>query len=109
MSKKIIAAMTADLFMHTETNARPWDVHVAQSAGRELRVEVPDDATVDEILAVAHAAGMPKGSSRSGVFQIQTDNGIFQHADARRRERGYGRITTATSIFQTWAELEASE
>lgn len=97
--------MTAHLFKFTETNRRPWLDHVARGAA-VYAVEVAPDATLAEILDAARAAGVPQGTQRAGVFEVQTDAGIWQHARLLFRERGFGRITPETAVFTPWDQLE---
>jgi len=93
--------MKADLFFYTETGRRPWLEQVARGA-HSLRVEVPDTATLVDILTAAAAAGMSQGSQRSGCFEVQTDLGIWSHHNPEFRERGYGKLDPAKAVFEPW-------
>jgi hypothetical protein len=95
--------MRVDLFYFTETNLRSWSEQVALGA-HCYSGEVADDSTLDQILA---ASGLPKGSSRGGVFQIQTDRGIWVDHRPAFVERGFGRLDPAKAVFKTWAEVDA--
>lgn len=75
---------------------------------RVVLVEAPADATIDVILGLALDAGASKGNGRTGIFQVQTDIGIWTTIDGRPF------VTTspgkrAMIAHQTWAELEAEE
>jgi hypothetical protein len=100
--------VNTDVFQYTETGRRPWAEQVARGA-TSLRVTVPATATLVDILAAAYAAGLPKGSQRSGVFEVQTDLGIYTHHNPVFRERGYGRLDPDKAIFQTWEQLEQAD
>jgi len=84
--------MNVDCFYYTETNRREWAAHVALGA-KVVRFEVADDATLADIMTAA-----PRGSSRSGTFEIQTDAGIW----SRRDERQFGRLNESNAIFTKW-------
>jgi hypothetical protein len=93
--------VTAHLFQYTETSRRPWAEQVARGAG-VYTVDVPPDATLPEILAAAYATGMPRGSQRSGVFEVQTDHGIFSHHNPLFRDRAYGKLNPDKASFTPW-------
>lgn len=99
------ATMKAQCFYFPETNRRPWLQQVKRGADY-IEVEVTTDATLADILTAARAAGLPRGSSRSGCFEVQTDAGIFTHHNPAMAERGYGRLDPARAIFNTWEQLE---
>ena len=90
-------------FTRTETNRRPWAEHV-QRPSHAYAFDVEGD-TVEELLAAAQAQGMPKGSSRSGCFEIQCEAGIWQRRDGRQ----WGKLTSANAVLKTWEQLEAEE
>lgn len=70
---------------------------------RVVQIDLPDEAPLADILAAAYRAGASKGSSRSGIFEVQTEAGIWAHP-------GGGKIDPpARACFQTWDELEAAE
>lgn len=100
--------MRAQCFFFPETNRRPWPQQVKRGADY-IEVEVATDATLPVILATATAAGLPRGSSRSGCFEVQTDLGIFAHHDGAVRARGFGRLDPARAVFNTWEELDKQE
>jgi len=87
-----------NLFFFTETNRRPWAEHVARGA-RCLTVD-SDATSLSGLLALA-----PKGSARSGVFEIQTDEGIWSRVDGRQ----FGRLNKLNATFKTWEQLENNE
>lgn len=63
-------------------------------------VEVEAGATVEEILEAGRAAGLPKGGASSGVFEIQTDEGIWSVETARV-------LRPNNAVFKTWEQLDA--
>lgn len=93
--------MNADFFFYHETNRRPWPEQVARGAS-SLRFEVPDNATLPEMVAIAHKRGLPQGTQRSGLFEVQTDAGIYAHQNEAFRERGYGKLAPNSAHFTPW-------
>ena len=61
-----------------------------------------DGEDVMGLLAQAYELGLPKGSSRCGCFEIQTDAGIWSSSTG-------GRLSKANASFSTWEQLEAAE
>jgi hypothetical protein len=85
--------------MYTETNQRPWEEHILRGAKvYTFDCELPARAKPSAILAAAKSAGVPSGSSRSGAFEIHTDEGIYARSDGRT----YGRLSDANYTFATW-------
>ena len=64
--------------------------------------DAPADATLQQLLAIAYAARMPKGSARAGCFEVQTDAGVWSSPTG-------GRLNPRTATFKSWDELEAEE
>lgn len=64
-------------------------------------------AHLDELLLAGYNLGFPSGSMRSGVFELQTDEGIWARPDGKKLTR-----TTRTgqkAVFKTWEELDHEE
>lgn len=95
--------MRADFFYYTETNRRPWAEQVARGA-QVVTVDVPENATLPEMVALARNNGLGAGTQRSGLFEVQTDKGIYQHARPDFRERGYGKLDPNNAHFTPWEE-----
>lgn len=91
--------MRYDFFIRTETNRRSWEDQVKRPANI-FTFEIEGEHDVDELIALAISMGMPKGSSRSACFEIQSDEGIFSRIDGR----SYGRLTNRNSEFNSWDE-----
>lgn len=68
---------------------------------RDLSVDLPADLPLADALAAAHAAGLPKGSQRSGCFQAQNDLGIWDSHNGKR-------FDPAKATFRTWEELDTT-
>lgn len=47
-------------------------------------INVPVNATVAQMLEVAHAAGAPTGTHQNGIFQLETELGVWQRQDQMR-------------------------
>ncbi len=88
--------MRADVFYKTYNRV------VSRARTLYVVVEVPETATLGEILAAAFAAGCPRGNRGSGVFEIQTDLGIFDTTTARS-------LTDRNARYRTWDEIDAEE
>ena len=79
---------------------------------RSVSVEVAADATPAEMIAAALAAGASIGTSRTGIYEIQTDDGIWTRTDKAIRcfERINGEIVVSKKFaFKSWEQLEAEE
>lgn len=90
-----------DFFFRRETNHRPWAEQVKRPAS-VVTVVLPHATTIEDAILAARAAGMPKGSSRSGCFEIQNDMGIWSSKTG-------GRINPKTASFKTWEQIEEEE
>lgn len=84
-------------FFHRKENKNfdPNDVWVVE-------LDLPETVTLAEALDAAHAAGMSKGSQRSGCFEIQTDRGIWSQVNGKKIDPTRPELTP----FKTWEELE---
>jgi hypothetical protein len=83
--------------------AEHWD----REGAYYVKLTLPSDTPLDEAIGAARATGLfGKGSSRTGVFEVQNDLGIYSHP------KGYAnlqRVKPSTIAFRTWAEIEAAE
>ena len=79
---------------------------------REARILLPKHWTAADALLFGRSAAsgfaLPKGTHRSGIFQIQNDLGIWSQQDDRRIDFTTPRKAAKVS-FQTWEEMEAAE
>lgn len=78
-------------------DGRPWDVEL----------ELEDSSTFEAlqvILNAAYAQGVNKGSRRSGIFEVQTDDGIWSHINNRRIEIDTERKRKNVE-FKSWKQL----
>ena len=90
-----------DFFFFAETSRRSWEDQVSLGA-KSISLTLPSGTPLEDALQFAMESGMPKGSSRSACFEVQTDTGIHQRKDGK----GWGRLTPANSEFVTWDQLE---
>jgi len=68
-----------------------------------VQLDLPADTGLPDILAAAYRAGASKGSSRSGIFEVQTDIGIWSREDG-------GKIDPPTRArFSSWSALDGAE
>jgi len=98
--------MRADCFF------RRWNRDPAKRfATRNVRVvtvEVEASASLPEILAAALKRGASKGTHQTGIFEVQTDRGIYDRADGMRLDVSTP-LKAAKVRFKTWDQLEAEE
>ena len=87
---------------------------VARMGVREWSLVAAADMTVAQLLEAVHAPhdgaphGCPRGSSRTGLTEIQLDAGIV----AAWTENVHGqpqKVTEANAVFKSWEQLEAEE
>ena len=76
-------------------------------AGRvvEYGLSVPLGSSLADLLSLAKAAGIPlggRGRNYGGIFEIQTQAGIWSTVDE-------GKLDLAHGIFKSWEELEKEE
>ena len=91
--------MQADIFFRT-FNKIPERQNV-----QVVTVDVPHDATVRDMVAAAAAAcgkALLSRNGRIGVFEIQTDLGIWDREDE-------GCVLNGAVRFRSWEQLELEE
>lgn len=62
-------------------------------------------ADLQTIIEAAWAAGVSKGSQRSGIFEVQTDDGIYSHINEKKIDPSKPNKVE----FLTWDEIENEE
>jgi hypothetical protein len=97
--------MTYQFFYRSENSHRAWKEWRKRPA-YHLELSLRAGLSFEELIREARAAGMPSGSGRAGCFEIQADDGIWQHRSPEVRERGYGKLLPSTAIFRTWEQIE---
>ena len=75
---------------------------------RTARFAAPATATISDLLELARAAGASCGTAQTGVFEIQTDDGIWQHTGGQKIDVSTTR-RAANVQFRTWDQLDAEE
>jgi hypothetical protein len=60
------------------------------------------------LVNTAREMGVPKGSFQTGIYEIQTDLGIWSRDDQMRLDTDTPR-KLAKAKFKTWEEMEAAE
>jgi len=88
-----------DIFYRT-FNRRPGAGQV-----REYFIPAPADTSLANLLEAAHQAGVPLGGAGrqyGGIFELQTDAGIWSTQDG-------GKLTPRHGTFRTWEEIEQEE
>lgn len=104
----MIAYMKHQFFYRSENSHREW-AEWSQRPAYSLELDLPAGTPFEGLISAALKAGMPVGTGRSGCFEIQTDDGIYQHRSSKVRERGYGKLRPGTVIFRTWEQIEIEE
>jgi len=90
-------AETRSECLHGLTYGEYW----SQKGAYYINVELPLDTDLGTALAAAIEAGCPKGSARSGIFEVQNPLGIWSHKHERRIEVGNKNVS-----FKTWEDLD---
>ena len=101
-----------DFFFRAETSkaslkGMTYVEYWTERGSKMISVDLPADTTLAEAMIAGRAAGVPKGSHRSGCFQVQTDLGIYSSTHEFGRRIDPNRPSTFT--FSTWEQLEAEE
>lgn len=88
----IMGLMKADVFYRT------WNRNRAKSRVKVTSVDVPANANLADVLK---ASGAPSGNRTwSGVFEVQTDAGIWARPDG-------GPFWKGGVTFRSWDQVEA--
>lgn len=93
-----------DFFFRAESNR----VDPRSLPAFSITLELAANMNLEDALAAARAAGMPKGSYRTGCFEVQNDLGIWEHATASKIDLSTPRKAAKVS-FRTWDQVEADE
>ncbi len=88
--------MIWDFFFRTEN--KNFHEYWKNRPAHQHRMNLPVDFTLEQAIAAARKDGVSKGSSRSGIFEVQNDLGIY--SDCLRKTK---------MNFKTWEELETLE
>ena len=76
-----------------------------------VEADVEDASTFEalaEILEEAYEQGVNRGSARSGICEIHTDQGIWTHVNARRIEVDTER-KRKNVVFKSWEQMAWEE
>ena len=89
-----------DIFYWTENNR----VHPLSLPGKCVTIEAPAGLAAWDYVEEARAQGhnIPNGSSRCGVREIQTDDGIWNRVSSNKQAR-------SLFEFKSWDDLEAED
>lgn len=91
---------------HADVFCRTFNRRGAKFARtREIVVMYPTGATLAQLIELAREAGASlggRGRHQGGIFEIQTDEGIWSTADG-------GKLDVKHGVFKTWEQLEAEE
>jgi len=98
-----------DDFVRWDFHFRRYNKDVGKMMGidnkRYFTIMLPPDTMLDKAFDAAYRAGLSKGSHQSGSYEVQNDNGIFQHVNDKKINTNIPKKYT----FKTWDELEAEE
>lgn len=93
-----------DFFWRAENNR----VDPRTQPAKCFSLELPTGTDIEEAIAAAREAGMPRGSHRCGCFEVQCERGVWAQVEGNRMD-----FTTARKAakvqFLTWEEMEALE
>lgn len=100
MNTEATTTTRIDIFYWTENNR----VHPHTLPCKVVTIEAPAGLSAWDYVEAARAQGrnIPKGSSRCGVCEIQTDEGIFTRVGPNKQE-------ATVFEFKTWEQIEADE
>jgi hypothetical protein len=72
--------------------------------------EAPSNATIEELIELAHDAGLSRGDrTLAGVFEIQTDTGIWSCPDDGKLLMRTGAGLSPRARFRSWEQIESEE
>jgi hypothetical protein len=78
-----------------------------ERGGFTARLDLPEDASLDEVLAAARRGKLfGRGTSTTGCYEVQGPRGIWTHRDGLRN---LGRARPSAVIFRSWEQLEAED
>ena len=103
--------MTIHVFNRPEVKkGKPFNLDApARCFSIEVEIESTDNfEALQIILDAAFEQGVNKGSSRSGIFEVQTADGIWSHKSERRIEIETERKRKNVE-FKSWEELAWEE
>ena len=92
--------MIWDFFFRTEN--KNFDSYWMNRPANQIRLDLPVDTSLEDAIGFAHKAGVPMGSARSGIFEVQNDLGIFAHINNRSIDHAPDNKTE----FKTWELIE---
>lgn len=91
--------------MRVDAFFRTYNRHVERRRVVCVVFEAREGAELAELLELAHKAGAKGRGSSTGIFELQTDEGIWSREDGKPLERRSGKL----AAFATWAKLEELE
>jgi hypothetical protein len=93
---------------HADIFYRTWNKVPERQRVLHYCIDVPASATLDQIISTARKLGVGRGTHQTGIFEVQTDQGIYSRADGCRLDVSTpGRA--AKVIFKSWEQLEVEE
>lgn len=96
--------MRYDFFFRAESNRHDPKATPARS----MTLDLPAGTTLADALVAARENGMPRGSHRTGCFEVQTDAGIYSQVDGNRIDLSTPKRAAKTS-FKTWKQLDSED
>lgn len=89
-----------DFFWRTENKDK--EKVFSEENARQMRLVLPDDMELEELLEEAWANGMSKGSHRSGCYEIQGPDGMW----LGKNQRKINPEKPSSFRFVTWEEWD---
>jgi hypothetical protein len=93
--------MTVDSFFR-RWNKNPMKLHATDNSV-SVRFEAPTGCALEQLLNLAHKAGASLGTWQTGVYEIQTDEGIWALPNGKAL-----RHKMHAAVFTPWEEVTCS-
>lgn len=99
--------------VHWRAYNRSFEKMMSDENQRDMVLDAPAGASLVDVLLLARAAGLPVGSFQSGIYEVQTNEGMYRRADGMKLCKDPTKGLTADevrkAVFKTWDQLEQEE
>lgn len=89
---------------------RPYNRVVERMTVLTMMFTAPRKATIERLIELAHEAGASRGDrTLAGVFELQTDEGIWNCPDGSKLLKRTGVALSDNARFRSWDVIESEE